>query len=111
MRHRDNTFTEDLKASIGHALNKEFGTRLLTREEEASNGVQGDKAIADAFRQVRQFLRERDPDGLWFKHNMEYGFCRNLLACRVVWTLIALVCTAFAVLYSWKTGGNVFNYA
>lgn len=111
MRHRDNTFTEDLKASISQALTKAFGAQLLTRQEESSNGVRADKVIADAFRQVRQFLRERDPNGLWFKHNMEYGFCRNLLACRWLWVLIALASTAFAVIYSWKTGGNVFNFA
>ncbi len=111
MRHRDRKFTEDLKASIGQALKKEFGARLLTREEEASNGVQADKAIDDAFRQVRQFLRQRDPDGLWFKHNIEYGFCRNLLACRWLWAIIALASTVFAAIYSWKTGGNVFNFA
>jgi hypothetical protein len=111
MRHRDRKFTEDLKASIAQALKKEFGARLLLREEEASNGVQADKVIDDAFRQVRQLLRERDPDGLWFKHNMDYGFCRNLLACRWLWVFIALASTAFAAIYSWKTSGNVFNLA
>lgn len=111
MRHRDGKFSEDLKASIGQALEKEFGARLLTHQEKVNNRVQADKTIDDAFRQVRQLLRQRDPDGLWFKHNTEYGFCRNLLACRWLWAIIALASTAFAAIYSWKTGGNVFNPA
>jgi hypothetical protein len=111
MRHRDSTLTADLKASISRALSTEFGSRLMTREEEASNQVASDKAIADAFRQVREYLRQHNPDGLWFKHNIEYGFCRNLLACRVPWALLALAGTILAAIYSLKVSGSILNPA
>ena len=111
MRDRDSTWSPDLKSSIRVALKKTFSWRLLTREEEHKNPGAADRAIVDAFRRVRQFLRERDAKGLWSKHNVEYGFCRNLLACRVVWLVIASCATVFAVMFGKKTGAGAFNPA
>ena len=111
MRHRDNTFGWDLKLSIQGALSRKFSVRLLTPDEEGKNPDRADKTIVDAFRQVRQYLRQHDPDGLWFKHVVEYGFCRNLLACRVMWVLVALSATAFAAFYGVSTGAGVLNPA
>jgi hypothetical protein len=109
MRHRDTTFGSDLKTSIRQALVKKFSSGLLSPDEEARNPGRADKAIVDAFRQVRSYLRQHDPDGLWFKHDIEYGFCRNLLACREPWVVVALCATALASIYGVSTGRGVLN--
>lgn len=111
MRDRDNTWTTELKTAISQAVTKALSARLPAPEEEKTNRLQADKVIADAFRQVRQYLRQHDPNGLWFKHNIEYGFSRNLLGCRLLWALIAFVATIFAAIYGEKTGGHILNPA
>jgi hypothetical protein len=77
LRNRDSQFGDDLKASIREALAATLSARLITPDEEAKNPERADKVIVDAFRQVRQYLRQHDPDGLWQKQNIEYGFCRT----------------------------------
>lgn len=111
MRQRDSTFGTDLKNSIHRALERTFCLQVLNSDDEARNSERADKAIADAFRRVRQYLRLHDPDGLWSKHNIEYGFCRNLLACRVMWVLIAISSAIFSVVHAAVTGGGVVNPA
>jgi hypothetical protein len=112
MRHRDDTFGEDLKRSIEKALAAEFpAARILPPEEEARNPERADNAIVDAFRQVRQCLRQKDPDGLWSKLNVEYGFCRNLLGSRMIWAGTSLAATVFAAVFALKTGSGPLNPA
>lgn len=111
MRNRDSTFGAELKQSIQSALAKRLSARVLTPDDEAKNPGRADQAILDAFRQVREYLRQHDPDGLWFKHNVEYGFCRNLLACRGVWAVASAGSIVFAVVYAAKTGAGLFNVA
>lgn len=111
MRHRDSTFGAELKLSIQSTLAKMFSARLLTPDAEAQDPDRADKAILDAFRHVRQYLRQHDPDGLWFKHDIEYGFCRNLLGCRVMWAVISVCATFFAIAYAAKTGAGLLNPA
>jgi hypothetical protein len=109
MRHRDKTFSTDLKASLYNAISREFSKSLLTENHEGN--FLAEQAIVDAFRQVREYLRANDPDGLWFKHNIEYGFSRNLLGCREIWVLLALCSTVFAVVYGVRSGGHPLNPA
>jgi len=111
MRHRDTTFCDTLKSLIYQKLTTELGARLATDEEEASNPQQADKEIEDAFRRVREYLRANDPKGLWYSHNIEYGFSRNLLGCRLLWAIVAVAATAFAVVYGIKNGGGPLNPA
>jgi len=111
MRHRDTTFGAELKESIHGALIATFSVRLLSADEESKNAESADKAIADAFRQVRPYLREHDAGGLWFKHNIEYGFCRNLFACRGIWVLIAVCSLSVAIAYGVRTGVGALNVA
>jgi hypothetical protein len=111
MRHRDSKFGGNLKASIAQLLAVRFSAHLLSADDEARNPGMADSLIVDAFRQVRQYLRQHDPDGLWSKHNAEYGFCRNLLASRVLWVFISLFAVVFAVFYSVGRGESVFNPA
>jgi hypothetical protein len=111
MRHRDPFFGNKLKAQIYDNLQRELSLRLASEEEEASNPKNADKEIEDAFRRVREYLRAKDPQGLWQSHNIEYGFSRNLLGCRWVWTIVALAATGVAVAYGTKTGGGPLNPA
>src|SRR5262249_27590972 len=85
--------------------------QTATSDTETRYPGQADKTIHDAFRLVRQYLRQHDHDGLWSKQNIEYGFCRNLLGCRTLWLGMALCGAAFAVFYALKTGANPINAA
>jgi hypothetical protein len=111
MRHRDGTFGAELKAAIRIALAQGFSVHLLSAAEEGRNPEAADIAILDAFRQVRAYLRQHDPGGLWFKHDIEYGFCRNLLACRMAWALVSGGAALFAVLYAFSSGARIVNPA
>jgi hypothetical protein len=111
MRHRDRFFGKKLKRQVYDNLQKELSFRLASEEEEATNPLEADKEIEDAFKRVREYLRAKDPKGLWYPHNIEYGFSRNLLGCRWVWVIVALAAAAFAVAYGAKSGGRILNPA
>jgi hypothetical protein len=111
MRQRDSFFGSDFKRSTARALAEKFSSKLLTAAEESSDPARADKVIADAFRHVRQYLRQHDPNGLWYKNNVEYGFCRNLLACRGIWTAIALGAIIFSSIRGVKTSEGILNPA
>lgn len=111
MRHRDGTIGEETKSSIRQALANRFLSHLPSPEKEAADPRLADKVISDSFREVRAYLRKHDPDGLWFQHNVEYGFSRNLLACRGLWVVIASIATAIAAFYGARTGRGIVNPA
>ena len=109
LRYRDQQFGDGLKSSIREELSSRFAVKLLTADEEAKNSDLADKEIVDSFRQVRSYLRKNDPDGLWQKHNIEYGFCRNMLGCRIGWVFLSFAAFAFAVANALRTGQGVIN--
>jgi hypothetical protein len=97
LRIRDPHFGDGLKESIRSELTRRFGLRLQIPDEEARNPEFADREIVDAFRRVRSYLRQKDADGLWQKQNIEYGFCRNLLGCRISWVVLSVAALAFAL--------------
>src|SRR5262249_38321208 len=111
MRHRDTFFGENLKSLLHQAVGRSFSVQIPTSEEEANNPKRADKAIEDVFRQVREYLRNKDPQGLWHSHNIEYGFSRNLLGSRFLWVAIASLGAAFAIVFGIKTGAGPINPA
>lgn len=111
LRHRDSLFGDDLKESVRGALVRTLSVRLMTADEEAKDSERADKVIVDAFRQVRQYLQHHDPDGLWQKQNIEYGFCRNLMGCRVAWSFLSIAAVVFAAIHGQRTGGGLLNPA
>ena len=111
LRHRDSHFGDDLKSSIRKAVAKKFSVRLPSPDEEMRNPDGADRSIADVFRQVRPYLRQHDPNGLWSTHSAEYGFYRNLLGCRAAWVTVALAATAFAAVYGTRIGARLLNPA
>jgi hypothetical protein len=99
MRHADTFFGAELKKSIRAAVAQEFEITLpIPEQEKRDHGC--DKAISDAFRRVRAFLKQLDPTGVWQKNNIEYNFCRNLLGARMLWASVAAGSLVVAILHS-----------
>lgn len=111
MRHRDSTLPEQTKSLIRAEVEKKFSIVLLSSSEERSEPARADRTISDSFRRVRQYLRQRNPTGLWFKHNVEYGFCRNLLGCRTIVLSLGAASTIFTAWYGQRVGAGVLNTA
>jgi len=111
IRSSDTFFGVDLKNSIRSALTQEFALTLPTAAEEKNDPTRADRAIADAFERVRGFLRRFDPTGVWQKNNIEYGFCRNLLGGRMLWTFVAVGSIAVGFWRSASTHSGFFNPA
>ena len=57
-----------------------------------------DGRIEQAFAFVRNVLRVRNKDGLWKKFNEEYGFARNLMGSRWIWSILSFGLSLFCYL-------------
>lgn len=66
--------------------------QLPSRDGETENPVEADRSIEAAFKRVREYLRRAEPHGLWHKHNIEYGFARNLLGSASIFIGSAVLC-------------------
>lgn len=91
MRWRDLTIVDDLKQQIYSAVEKYCGMALSTRDQEINDPEKADALIRQAFRNVKAVVRQEDPDGIWAKHNSEYGFHRNLLGNRRLWLAFSII--------------------
>lgn len=111
MRRADTFFGTEVKEAIRAAVKNTFPLTLLNAEEERRSPARADEAIADAFRQVREYLRIHDPKGLWSRQNSEYGYFRNLYGCRIVWLGASLTALVFAGAYGAATHTGFFNPA
>jgi len=111
LRHRDRTLPDRTKAIIRKQVAKRFSVSLPGTDEERREPGRADQVISDAFQRVREFLRQRNPNGLWFKHNTEYGFCRNLLGSRVLLLLLALASSGVTAVRGRQTGAGILNVA
>jgi hypothetical protein len=89
-RMTDARFDTTHKQRIHLAVRRRFGIELLPADNEANNLLAADKVIAEAFRRVREYVRQNDSVGLVGKHNAEYGFARHLYAGREVALALAL---------------------
>jgi hypothetical protein len=99
LRWRDRTLDGETKRRMRARAQQVSSVTLLSEEEEEKAPVEADKRLEQAVDQVREAVRREAPDGLWSRHNAEYGFCRNLLGGRVLWVassvLGALICAGF----------------
>jgi hypothetical protein len=111
LRHSDATFGAELKNRLQSAVARQFSMRLSSEHEEATDPERADQRIEDVFRRVRPHLRHCDPKGLWFDHDIEYGFCRNLLGSRVVWVALAIAGSATAGLVGASRESGALNPA
>jgi hypothetical protein len=115
-RMRDSFLSREQKNRLQLAVLHRFGIRLMSLEEEREYPALADRKIADAFRQVKEFLRRSEGCGLVDKHGAEYGFARNLCGSRIVFVIQAvsgvIVCGFKGGWYHWTlTPGCVANLA
>jgi len=111
IRDNDTTFTPELKQTIRDAVRMKLSATLPKAHSELKNGESADQVRFDVFRRVRQYLRMHDPRGLWHRHNIEYGFCRNLLGCRQLWLAVASIATVMALAYGVRGKAGIVNPA
>ena len=93
LRWRDPTLDNETKRQLHARAEQVSGITLFSREEEAVDPTEADEQISQSFVQVRATIRREDPEGLWSKHNAEYGFNRNLLGGRWLWLAFSVVGT------------------
>lgn len=105
LRWSDPTFETDTKERIHEILKKEFKISLLSKKDEKKYPLKGDKLISSAFLRVKAFLYYNDSEGIWKKHNMEYGFNRNLMGSRWIWLIFSIIGTIVFV-YLWIADGS-----
>jgi hypothetical protein len=98
MRWRDGTLDDGTKRRLRERAEGVSGVNLSSEEEEERDPDEADERVSRAFEQVRAAVRKEDPEGVWAKHNAEYGLYRNLLGSRVLWIATsvsgALICAA-----------------
>lgn len=90
MRWRDAALEEGTKRRLRAKAEEASGVELLSEEEEEADPKEADARIVRAFEQVRAAVRKDDPEGVWAKHNAEYGLYRNLLGSRGLWVFTSL---------------------
>lgn len=91
MRWRDSTFGDDLKQQLHETVKNHCGIALSTRAQEEIDPRKADEQIGQSFLHVKGIVRKDDPEGVWSKHNAEYGFHRNLLGSRKFWLAFPII--------------------
>jgi len=91
LRHSDGRFSEEMKRNLKEVIGRRFNISLLDPEEEAREPREADKRIADAFVLVKDWLRKNDREAFWQKHNIDYGFYRNLWGSGWLWIFLNVV--------------------
>ena len=109
LRLSDRSFSDDLKRKVRNAIRIRFAIRLVDEVDEGKDPERADALIQDAFRQVRETLREENERGLWTKHNAEYGFFRNLLGIRWELVVLAAVGLIFCSVMAHVRAQPIFN--
>jgi hypothetical protein len=97
-RWSDDSLGKLLKERIHGAISRTFGLELFQRRRERENPDGADQAIKDAFARVRSYLRQHDANGLWFSHNAEYGFARNLAGSALVGVWFSVLACAVCLI-------------
>lgn len=109
LRWRDSTLNKDVKTRISEATFTSLGIHLLSETEEQASPHTADQRIESCFLRIKEVLRLRDKDGLWLKHNAEYGFARNLLGCRSLFLILGVIGALICGTFGESTGRGVFN--
>lgn len=99
-RWRDDTLGKQRKTNLHAAVSQHLRVELYSLQKERARPEEADRVIVDAFRQVKEILRRRDPTGLWSAHNANYGFARNFLA-SAIWGIVLSLLAAIACLVMW----------
>lgn len=81
-------YTSEIKRAIRSKIKRDFEIDLLSQQQDSSNELTVRKNITMAVSQVRSFLKE---NSMIYRHNMEYGFFRNLIGGCVPALIISLI--------------------
>jgi len=73
---KDSFFDEQVKVSLINKIHNKFNISIPDRISEASNELKSREIIVSAVSQIRIIL---EGNRMLFRHNIEYGFIRNLL--------------------------------
>lgn len=88
----NNFFEKSIKAKIHNKIENMFGIHLLTEQEEQGEELRARKLITTSVSQMRNVLRNNE---MILRHNIEYGFIRNLLG----GSLLAFILSVGIMLY------------
>jgi hypothetical protein len=75
----DATMSEAWKEKAHGVVKESVGIELHSKRKESHNQEEAKKLICDSFSQVKTILDLEKPGGRHQVHNIEYGFCRNLM--------------------------------
>ncbi len=106
LREADTTFSVETKSRIRSFLASTLG---ITGTDDPGWGDNVD-GVQEAFRLVRQNIRQQDPKGLWFTHNAEYGFLRNLLGSWWLLVLNSIVAVGISGVLWYAHGGKPYIF-
>lgn len=98
----DSTFSAETKSRLRTSLATTLGINGAIESGWTNNLHQ----VQDAFRLVRQYIRQYDHNGLWSVHNAEYGFLRNLLGSWWLLLLNSLLSAGVTSLFWHARGGK-----
>jgi hypothetical protein len=93
------------KQQMHDAIATHFGIELHSARKEPHNLADADRLIRAGFDRVRELLLKRDPNGLWFRHLIEYGFARNALTVTG-WSAAGWLASAILCGIVWLASGN-----
>lgn len=88
-------YEKSIKIEIREKINSRYGIVLTNEEEEATNELVCRKRISSAISRIRNDLRGNK---LLLRHNIEYGFMRNILGGCVVAILFSIAIIVFGYL-------------
>ena len=91
MRWKDMRISKDLKRQYHDAIKNFVNLPTSSESEELLDPKRADELIFQGFTRVKGILRQKDKGGLWFSNDADYGFQRNLLGSRKLWTVLAAV--------------------
>lgn len=89
---------DELARVLGIDLGATVGPSDLTRAQEA-------------FGRVRQYIRQKGPDGVWSSQNAEYGFLRNLLGSWAVLMTNGIVASVIGGVVWYRKGFGALSIA
>lgn len=88
LMYSNDTLSDDYKSKIHERLKKDFDLNLLTKEEEKNNIKEARKRIAES---TKLIILKIGDGVLVKKHNIWYGFFRNLIGGALFGLLFSLI--------------------
>jgi len=97
---QDSKLDKNIKSKIRKKINDRFQIKLKNEIEEISDLEGSKKQIVFAVSQIRNLLRGNI---FLFRHNIEYGFIRNLIGGSLIAFIISIIILTYALITQDKT--------